>query len=315
MRVSVVTVTNRSKKQRLLRWAGILFLAMLTGWVTILLFPVSERPVKPFFADLENRPLVIAHQGGEHLAPSNTMEAFRMADEMGVDVIEFDVHMTSDGYLVAIHDNTVDRTTDGTGRVNDMTLAELRELDAADYFQDLHGEFSFRGQGIMIPTVEEIFSEFPDMAFNIELKATNDEELHRPMAERLWELMVEYNMEDQVLAASFNQRINDMMTEISDGRAAVSGGVDEITRFVVFHKFFLNGLYRPKVDAVQIPTEESIFNLKDDKIIRGAHRRGMEVYYWTINDEEKMRELIELGADGIVTDRPDLMLKILEEYE
>ncbi|MCD8508849.1 MAG: glycerophosphodiester phosphodiesterase [Bacillus sp. (in: Bacteria)] len=313
MKISVVRVSSPSKKKKILRRIGIILGTILLIWTAIFLFPVSERPVKPFFVFDHDRPIIIAHQGGEHLAPSNTMVAFEMARDMGVDVLEFDIHKTKDGHLVAIHDNTVDRTTDGTGRVNDLTLEEIKQLDAADYFQDLNGEYSFRGQGITIPTVEEIFEEFSDMKMVIEVKKTNDPELYMPMTENLWELIERYGLEDQILIASFDQAINDKFTEISNGRLAVSGGRQEVTKFVVFHKLFLNSLYRPKVDAVQIPTEESIFNLADRNLIRGAERRGMEVHYWTINDEETMRELIELGAHGIITDRPDLMLKILNE--
>lgn len=313
MKISVVRVSSPSKKKRILQRTGIIIGSILLLWTAIFLFPVSERPVKPFFVFDHDRPIIIAHQGGEHLAPSNTMVAFEKAKDMGVDVLEFDIHKTKDGHLVAIHDNTVDRTTNGTGRVNDLTLEEIKQLDAADYFQDLNGEYSYRGQGITIPTVEEIFEEFSDMKMVIEVKKTNDPELYMPMTENLWELIQRYGLEDQILIASFDQAINDKFTEISNGRLAVSGGRQEVTKFVVFHKFFLNSLYRPKVDAVQIPTEESGFNLKDKNLIRGAERRGMDVHYWTINDEETMRELIELGAHGIITDRPDLMLKILNE--
>ncbi|MDG5787823.1 glycerophosphodiester phosphodiesterase [Evansella sp. AB-P1] len=314
MRIQVINVSSKSKKKKIFKGIGIGVGIVVLIWATIFIFPVSERPMKPFFEWEHDRPIVIAHQGGEHLAPSNTLIAFEQARNMGVDAIEFDVHMTKDGHLVAIHDNTVDRTTNGEGRVNDLTLEEIKMLDAADYFQDLNGEYRYRGQGITIPTVEEIFEEFSDMKMVIEAKKTNDPELYMPMTERLWELIQQYDLEDQILIASFDQQIIEKFTEITNGRIAVSGGRDEITRFVVFHKLFLNSLYRPKVDAVQIPTEEGNFNLQDWKLIQGADRRGMEVHYWTINDRETMEELIDLGADGIITDRPDILLEILEEH-
>lgn len=301
-----------SKKKRIGKWFVIFLGVVLILWAIIYFFPISERPSHPFFEN--DRPLVIAHQGGEHLAPSNTLVAFEQARELGVDVIEFDVHMTRDGHLVAIHDNTVDRTTDGSGKVNDMTLEEIKALDAADYFQDLDGEYSYRGQGITIPTVEEIFDEFSNMRLNIELKATNDPELYEPISEKMWELIEQYGNAERVLVASFEHEIIEMFQDISEGTVPVSGGRDEVTKFVIFHKAFLNGLYRANVDAVQIPTEESIFDLKDGKLIRGAERRGMDVHYWTINDAGTMRELIDLGAGGIITDRPDLLIDVLEEY-
>ncbi|MBU9713784.1 glycerophosphodiester phosphodiesterase [Evansella tamaricis] len=309
MRISVVHVP-KSRKRTFFKTIGMIFGVIIIIWAIIFIFPVSERPEKPFFE--KDRPLVIAHQGGEHLAPSNTIEAFQQAVDMGVDALEFDIHMTSDGHLVAIHDNTVDRTTDGTGRVNDLTLEEIKSLDAGHYFQNLHGEYNYRGMGVTIPTVIELFETFPEERWVIEIKATNDPEFHLPISEKLWSLIQQYGLEDNVLIASFDQEINATFSEISDGRVAMSGGRSEITKFVIFHKLFLNSLYRPKVDAVQIPTEESIFNLKDRKLLRGAHRRGMDVHYWTINDKETMKELIDLGADGIITDRPDLLIELLE---
>ncbi|WP_236634708.1 glycerophosphodiester phosphodiesterase [Alteribacter lacisalsi] len=296
---------GNSKTKRALQ----VFALILCIWMGIYLFPVSERPPQPFFQNQEG-PLVIAHQGGEHLAPSNTLEAFENAEELGADVLEFDVHITADGVPVAIHDATVDRTTDGTGTVNDMTFDEIKVLDAGDYFQDSNGEYSYRGQGVTIPSVEEILENFGHMKLNIELKATNNPDQHEELVHSVWDLIRTYEMEEKVLIASFEQDLIDRFREVSGG-AAVSGGRQEVTRFVLLHKLFLNSIYSPTVDAVQIPVEESIFNLADHSLIRGAHNRGMEVHYWTINDEETMEKLIELGADGIITDRPDLLLELL----
>ncbi|SDZ30163.1 glycerophosphoryl diester phosphodiesterase [Evansella caseinilytica] len=311
MRVSVVNLTQRPKKKKALRKLAILTGVILVVWGMVYLLPVPQRPDHPFFDN--ERPLVIAHQGGEHLAPSNTLAAFEQARELGADVLEFDVHMTKDGHLVAIHDATVDRTTDGNGRVNELTLAEIKSLDAGYSFQDLHGEYSYRGAGITIPAVEEIFAEFNEMKMVIELKATNDPKLYQPMIEKFWELIETYRMHERVLIASFDQEMIDSYMQVSEGKTAVSGGREEIRKFVIYHKLFLNGLYRPSVDAIQIPTEEGRFNLKDKKLLRGAKRLGMDVHYWTINDKETMRELLKLGADGIVTDRPDLLLEVLNE--
>ena len=119
-------------------------------------------------------------------------------------------------------------------------------------------------------------------------------------------------LEEQVLFAAFDQEIIDIVLDVTNGEALVSGGRGEVTKFVILHKLFLNGLYRPQVNALQIPTEDSRINLKDKKLIRGARKKGMEVHYWTINDVETMQELIDLGADGIITDRPDLLIELLK---
>ncbi|MFV8829260.1 glycerophosphodiester phosphodiesterase [Alkalihalobacterium sp. APHAB7] len=302
--------TNQQKKRRWLSVMITIIVVIIGVWMILNFLPVQERAAKPFFES--DRPMVIAHQGGEHLAPSNTIVAFEQARQLGVDVIEFDVHITKDEQLVAIHDSTVDRTTDGEGSVAELTLEEIQQLDAGYYFQDLDGEYSFRGKGITIPTVEEIFDNFSEMKMVIELKATNPPSTHQVMSELLWELLQRYELEERVLIASFDHSIIEAFDELADGRVAISGGREEITNFVVFNKLFLNGLYRPNVDAVQIPTEESIFDLTSSRLIKAAHRKGMEVHYWTINDEETMKLLLDQGADGIITDRPDLLLNLLE---
>ncbi|SES66554.1 glycerophosphoryl diester phosphodiesterase [Oceanobacillus limi] len=303
-------IPTKRKKKPIIRYIGIGLGAVLGIWAVLYVLPVPKVDQHPYFKG--DRPLVIAHQGGEHLAPSSTMEAFKNAMELGVDVIEFDVHMTKDGHLVAIHDPTVDRTTNGQGRVNDMTLEEIQSLDAATYFKDENGQNNYLNQGVHIPTVEEIFTAIPDMRWNIEIKDSNDPKLYRPIAEKLWVMIKNHNVEDDVLIASFDQAIIDMVQEISKDEALVSGGRKEVTKFVGLHKFYLNGLYWPSVEAVQVPTQEGSFNLMDKKLIRGANQIGMDVHYWTINEPETMQQLIELGADGIITDRPDLLLELLQ---
>src|SRR5699024_4100364 len=138
--------------------------------------------------------------------------------------------MTKDGRLVAIHDATVDRTTDGSGEVNDMMLAEVQALDAGYNFEDLDGDVSFRGKGVTIPTVEEIFSVFKDtdMLFNVEIKDTNDPGLYRDMVEVLWGLIMDDGLRDRVITVSFEQDIVDMMRDVSEGEALVAGGRGEI---------------------------------------------------------------------------------------
>lgn len=254
----------------------------------------------------------MAHQGGKHLAPSSTLEAYRNAADLGVDIMELDLHMTKDGHLITIHDPTIDSITDGTGVVNEMTLAEIQSYDAGANFKDLNGEYSFKGKGVYIPTLDEVFEAIPDMRWNIEIKDTNDPALHGPIAEKLWDLIVFHGLEEKVLLASFDQKIVDLMTDVSDGKAIVAAGQQEATKFVILQKAFLTGLYRHKVHAIEIPTEQGPINLMDKKIIRGAKKHGLDVHYWTINDPELMQELIDLGADGIITDRPDLLLELLE---
>lgn len=293
---------------------SVVILLLLIAAIHTLLYFVFPRKQPPVFSELK-KPLLLAHQGGELLAPTNTLAAFDRADEIGgCDFFDIDVHMTKDGFLVGIHDETVDRTTNGRGRVDAYTLQELQKLDAGYSFQDLEGNFSYRGQGVRIPTLEEIFSKYGEKYYlHFEIKDTYPKNGPSQIEEKLWQLIQKYHMEKRVIVASFQQGIVDRFNQLAGGQVVMGAGRAEITRFVLAHKLRLPGFYRRKSHVLEIPTANSGFNLKDRKLIDGAHRLGMEVYYWTIDDPIEMRELIELGADGLFTNRPDLLKNLLEE--
>ena len=306
-----VTLEKTRKRRRLAAVIKFLIPLLILFLLGINFVPVKKINEKSFFQN--DRPLVIAHQGGELLAPSNTMAAFQNAADMGVDVLETDLHITKDGYLVTIHDPKVDRTTNGHGKVADLTLEEIQKLDAGYHFKDLDGSYSFRGKGVYIPTAEEMFQTFGDMRIEMEIKDDNPPERYEEMAAKLWSLIEKYHMEDKILIASFDQEILKTFEKYAKGRVATTAGKQEVKNFVIFHKFFLRDLYQPQVDAFQIPTEDSGFDLTDQKLIDGAHRRGMQIHYWTIDDPKTMKKLLDAGADGILTNRPDLLLELLKK--
>jgi glycerophosphoryl diester phosphodiesterase len=304
-------VKNNRSISRKKRWLGLVILFIFISYMVLNLVPVEQRPTHTFFRS--ERPLVIAHQGGELLAPSNTLTSFKHAVDLGVDVLEFDIHITKDGHLVTIHDPTVERTTNGKGNVHDLTLDEVQKLDAGYRFEDLDGKLSYRGKGAYIPALEEVFQSFPNMKMVIEIKDDNPVERVPEISEKLWTLIQKYQKEDQVVVASFDQKIINQFEEVSDGKVALSAGEDEIRKFIIFKKLFLANLYTPNADVFQIPTKESIFNLASPSIMKEAARRNVNIQYWTIDDKETMRSLLEDGADGIITNRPDLMLEVLAE--
>ncbi|TFB24103.1 glycerophosphodiester phosphodiesterase [Filobacillus milosensis] len=298
-------------KEKLIKRAYIT-LGLLGGiYILLNLIPFHSIDVKPFYQ--QDRPLVIAHQGGEHLAPSSTLEAFKNAYNMGVDVLETDIHISKDGYLVAIHDSTVDRTTDGSGAVSDLTLKELKELDAGYYFEDEKGNYLHRGKGIQLVTVEELFKEFPDSRFLIEIKDTNPPQRIDEISQRLANLIEKNDKKHQVTVASFDHNIIERFKNYASKDVAVSAGEQEVRKFVITHKFLMKNLYKPSVDSMQLPLEASGYDLTTTDILEGAERMGLQIHYWTINDKETMKALIQKGADGIVTDRPDLMIEVLNE--
>lgn len=291
--------------------AIILSILLITVLIGSLFSKDRARETKPFFEEIKT-PTVIAHRGGS-VYPENTLLAFEHSLQIGADVIEFDVHMTSDGHPVIIHDFTVDRTTNGEGAIDSFTLEEIKQLDAGYYYTASDGSHPFRNQGITIPTVKDVFEHFPKAYMNIEIKGQYPTNGPSQIEEKLWELIKAYNMEDQVLLASFDQKIIDRFNEFANGEVALSGGRNEVTKFVLLNKFLLSGLYVPKVDALQIPTKANPFNLADRRLIRSAEKLNMHVHYWTINDEESMRDLLHLGAHGIITDDPELLIEVMQE--
>ena len=278
--------------------------AVITVVLIALILLMPDAPEFAFFAS--DRPMVIAHQGGEGLRPSNTMLAFENAVALGVDVLEMDVHSTSDGALVLIHDDTVDRTTDGRGRVLDFTLIELQQLDAGEYWTpDDGGTYPYRGQGVRIPTLEEVVTAFPQMKYNIEIKQVDPS-----IAVPLCKLLRHYGLTDRALVASFHP------TAMNEFRAAcpevaTSMVEDEIRPFYILNLLFLGRFYRPPGAAFQVPEYSGERLVLSERFVRGAHGRNVAVHPWTIDDPADMRRFLDMGVDGIITDRPDVMLEVL----
>lgn len=266
-----------------------------------------------FFPALQ-RPYLIAHQGGELLAPTNTMAAFEVADTIGVDFLDIDVHMTRDGHIVGIHDSTVDRTTNGHGRVDSFTLAELQQLDAGYRFQDLQGQYSYRDKGVRIPALEEVFERYATKYYlHFEVKDTYPKNGPSRIEETLWDLIQQYHMEQRVIVASFQQTIVERFRRLSGNQVVTGAGQAEVTQFVLAHKSRMPWLYHRRSHVLEIPTSSNGFNLADPRIIEGAHRLGMQVYYWTIDDVPTMKKLLDMGADGLFTDRPDLLKDVISQ--
>jgi len=280
-----------------------IFLILLIVILRVISKPAIDHPY--YAADL-NHPLVIAHQGGDGLWPGETMFAYQNAVNLGVDVLEMDIHITKDGVLVLMHDEAVDRTTDGSGEIESMTLEELKKLDAGyDWSTDNGVTFPFRGTGLKVATLEEVFTAFPDKHMTIEIKKTNTS-----MAKPFCELIRKHKMEDKVLAASF---YDDKLKEFRETcpEVATSSAKNETTVFVLLTKPFLGSFYSPKFFSLQVPEESGGITVMTPAFVKAAHERNLAVEPWTINDAETMKKLINWGVDGIITDRPDIMLEVL----
>jgi glycerophosphoryl diester phosphodiesterase len=272
---------------------------------------IKPVPLKPYLAD--PRPVILAHQGASAYAPSDTIESFRLGMQQGADIIETDVHMTKDGVLVLAHDETVDRLTNGTGAIEEMTLAELRQLDFGYKFSPDGGQtFPWRGKGVQIPTLEEVFQQFPGVRVNLELKLSS-----KPMEPAVYELVKQYQMEDKVAIASFHPEPGPRYRALDGGVAVRSASERDMYTFAALWLPGLSFLWQPQVELFQLPVSQKVgpveIRLDTPRLIKAAHRVGVKVHYWTINDEATMRHLLAIGADGIITDRPDLAQKVMTE--
>jgi glycerophosphoryl diester phosphodiesterase len=251
----------------------------------------------------------IAHRGGAGIAPENSLLAFHNSLRVGADVLELDVHTTSDGHIVVIHDSTVDKTTNGSGRVKDFTLSQLKELDAAYNFTTDNGTtYPYRGKGTRIPTLEEIFKEFKDQEINIEIR-----QFDPPIEKELGELIRRYQMEEKVVVASVNKdSLNRFRKMNPDIRTSLAR--DEVMEFMFPDLFG----YEPPGFALQVPETHKIvpfvtITIVTEDFINKAHRNGLEVHVWTVNDVGDMKRFINMGVDGIMTDYPDRLSQLLKE--
>lgn len=274
-------------------------------YAVVNLFP---RPVEDhvFFSHFDEYPLVIAHAGSK-LYPTDTMYAFERYAAMGVDILEMDTNMTADGEIVVIHDKTIDRTTDGSGTVSEMTLKEIKQYDAAyNWTQDDGETYPLRAAGVTIPSLREVFEAFPQYPMIIEIKQESPS-----MAGTLCELIKEYEMEDYVMIPSFSDVAIAEFRDACPG-VATQPSRGEVTRFVVLNFLGLSGLTNPQYQAFGVPEEDGGIPVVTRWFIWNAHRKNLDVQIWTINDPDEMQRFMDMGVDGIMTDRTDLMLELLE---
>jgi glycerophosphoryl diester phosphodiesterase len=244
--------------------------------------------------------LVIAHRGGAGLWPENTLFALQEAKKLGADVSEIDVHMSRDGVLVAIHDASVDRTTNAKGLVQNLTLTELKSLDAGYRWTNDGGRtYPFRGRGITIPSVNEIFSALPQQMLNLEIKQNDP-----PIVATLRETISRYAKADQVLISAFDTQTMKVFRRLCPKIASAASN-SEIQRFSRLSQMYLERFLSVKADVFSVSLE-----IVTPHFIKAAHKKNKRVDVWTVNETEDMERLLAWGVDGIFTDFPDKLLKL-----
>lgn len=294
------------------KWVLALFGAALL-WLIIQMLPPRGVVVgeNPWRRSSEGRPLIMAHGGGQGLNPPNTLPAFEASVQLGCDVLETDLRLTRDDVLVTLHDETIDRTSDGSGRVIDYTLAELKTRNFGAKFKDPTGVQPFLDRPARLATLEELFQAFPGVPFVLEIKDREANGVKAAVA--LAALIRSYKRDKTVIVASFDDATLDMFRDRSEGRVFTGAPMGATQAHVILTRLGLSWFSPVGHQALQIPVSKRGYHLDFSALVRAAHRRNMAVHYWTINQPEEMKRLIELGADGIMTDRPDVLKATLKE--
>ncbi len=240
--------------------------------------------------------LAFAHRGGAFHPDieglENTMQAFRHAVELGYDYLETDVHVTSDGVLLAFHDRVLDRVTDASGKIAESTYAEVQR--------------ALIGEAERVPTLGELFDAFPAARFNIDLKAAG-------AVPALVRFLDEREAWDRVCVGSFSGRRLRRFRRLSQGRVVTSASPGEVATYRLLPSPVARLLTRGRPRVLQVPHKAGRLTVATAGLVRRAHRAGLQVHVWTVDDPDEMRTLLDRGVDGLMTDRTDILRAVLTE--
>ncbi|WP_340538494.1 glycerophosphodiester phosphodiesterase [Nocardioides sp. GXZ039] len=253
----------------------------------------TPRTGRPFLDEVLDDPapvLAFAHRGGATHPDldglENTLEAFQHAVDLGYRYLETDVHATADGALLAFHDDVLDRVTDQQGPIAGLTLAEIANARI--------------GGRAEVPTLGALLDALPGVRFNIDLKSDG---AVRPLAD----LIAARDLQDDVLVGSFSRARLREFRRLTEGRVATSAAPAEVARFLALPS------RRAAFDALQVPRDRGRLPIVSARLVRTAHQAGKHVHVWTIDEADEIRELIDLGVDGLITDRTDVLKDVLAE--
>lgn len=238
--------------------------------------------------------LICGHRGASGYAPENTLEAFSLAASQGADAVELDVHLTRDGQLLVAHDEKVDRVSDGSGLIGDMTLAQIKKLD----FNRLHPEY----EGAKAPTLQEVFELLKGTGLGINVELKNSVVPYPGLEEKCLALAAREGMEDRIVWSSFNHMSMQRMKELD--RSAVCGLLFDCVLIAPWRYAREAGM-----DALHPHYGQTLFF---EDFCRRAHEQGLKVNVWTVNNERDMKRVIEAGCDMLITNYPDRARALLD---
>ena len=245
-----------------------------------------------------------AHRGGAALRPENTIVSFDHGVSLGADGLELDVHLSRDGVVVVHHDATLERTTGAQGPIAARTAAELAGIDAGYRFQ-AGGEYPFRGRGIGVPTLREVLTRYPAKPLIIELKVNLPE-----LARRVIDEVRKADAVGRVALGSFGWRV--LQTARTIEPRIPTGASREEVRWALYRSWVHWPLGTPRYREFQVPERSGPTRIITPRFIRHAHRAGLPVKVWTVNDPGDMARLLDWGADALISDRPDLAVAAVQ---
>lgn len=338
------------KAKKGLKITAIVLASLIVIYTIIALLPRSQN----YAYDNSMRkdgdiPILIAHGGGNKEFPDNTLEAFYNAYSVDKRVMmETDVSITKDGVVILSHDTTLDRKTNVTGAIADWNYSDLisekvdfgytnptddnQQLSGErEHFKDENGQEKYptdvtypegvtvRDEKVFLATtLEELITSFPENRINVEIKQSG--ELGLKALEEVLRLLKKHNAFDRVVLASFHEELYAEYKRLQKSGEVpedfkFSPATDGATAFFVLQMLNLDVFFADKVCVFQLPTEQIGFNLSTKSFVNKAHKHNIAVHYWTINEQDEMRRLVEIGADGIMTDYPHKLLEVYNEYK
>jgi len=247
-------------------------------------------------------PVAFAHRGGTEHGPENTLPAFEAAVGLGFRYLETDVHLTRDGVLMAFHDPRLERVTDCAGAIAELEVGAVEAADAGHaYSADGGRSFPFRAAGVRVPRLETLLDRFPQARINIDPKAD-------ACVDPLVALIDARDAWDRVCFGAFSDRRLHRIRALSRGRACTSMGPRAVA--VARIAGTAGVLPRQGANCIQVPVRQGRVPLVTPRWVRAAHRTGLHVHVWTIDDERTMHDLLDLGVDGLMTDRPSTLRRV-----
>lgn len=252
------------------------------------------------------RPLVFAHRGGGALGPENTLAAFDLGIQAGADGLEMDVHLSADGVPVVHHDSVLDRTTSESGPLAGRRAAELARIDAGCRFAG-RGGFPFRNQGVGIPSLSEVLRRYPDVRIIVEMKVNSS-----GMGEAVAREVRLAAAAERVCVAGYGAR-SAAAARAALPEMACSACHAEI-RLALYRTWAGWPVRRPRYGGYQVPELTGRIRIVSSRFIRYAHREGLKVQVWTVDEEPDMRRLLEWGVDGLISNRPDVAVRIRDSF-